>query len=74
MLAYNLQFTVSNNFKAVSYTHLDVYKRQRVGKAAEATETSTAQIAAVSAAETHAADAQKRMEEIICRAFAEIER
>ena len=37
-------------------------------------ETSTAQIAAASAAETHAADAQKRMEEIICRAFAEIER
>ena len=47
----------------------------RAGKAAaEATETSTAQIAAASAAETHAADAQKRMEEIICRAFAEIER
>lgn len=37
-------------------------------------ETSTAQIAAASAAETHAADAQKRMEEIIYRAFAEIER
>ena len=39
-----------------------------------AAETSIAQIAAASAAETHAADAQKRMEEIICRAFAEIER
>ena len=54
----------------IGYWHL----MARVGKAAEATETSTAQIAAVSAAETHAADAQKRMEEIICRAFAEIER
>ena len=55
----------------IGYWHL----KARAGKAAaEATETSTAQIAAASAAETHAADAQKRMEEIIYRAFAEIER
>ena len=55
----------------IGYWHL----MARANKAAaEATETSTAQIAAASAAETPAADAQKRMEEIICRAFAEIER
>lgn len=55
----------------IGYWHL----MARAGKAAaEATETSTTQIAAASDAETHAADAQKRMEEIICRAFAEIER
>lgn len=55
----------------IGYWHL----MARTGKAvAEATETGAAQIAAASAAETHAADAQKRMEEIVCRAFAEIER